>query len=104
MDIIYPEQAEPIPYAMDARCMYAGKSAELIRLVIPPGCEQELHDNPVDVLFVILQGEGILLFEHESFSVTLNGCLEVRSGRKRAWKNSGNQDLVLLVYRMLLDA
>lgn len=100
MDVRYPEHAERIPYEMDARYMYAGKSAELIRLVIPQGREQEIHDNPVDVLFFVVQGEGILVFEDVSFPVKRNGCLEVRSGRKRAWTNPGKEDLVLLVYKM----
>lgn len=96
-----PGNAEVIPYEFDARKIWKTSVAEVIRLVIPPGKSQELHDNPYDVIFYVLKGPGELLLENGSLHMESESCTEVKTGSKRAWKNNGNNDLILLVIKLL---
>lgn len=97
-----PWSAEVIPYEFDARRIWKTLGAEVIRLVIPPGKSQEMHDNPSDVIFYIMKGEGELMIEKEKVQLGPDSCLEVKTGNKRAWKNGGREELILLVIRLLV--
>lgn len=96
-----PENSEIIPYEFDARRMWETETAEIIRLVIPPGESMHLHDNPFDVIFYLMHGTGELIIEDQTFQLLAESCTEVRAGNIRAWKNPGKTDLIVLVIKLL---
>lgn len=96
-----PESAEVIPYEFDARKMCRAETAELIRLVIPPGKAMHSHNNPFDVIFYVMKGSGELTVENEVLMLKSESCIQVETGKNRSWKNLGTDDLIILVVKLL---
>ena len=78
-----------------------GTDYEMVRLVLGPGEAQQLHRNPHRVIFFVLQGNGILQVEGRTFQLGTGDGAEVMSYERRAWKNTGESDLELLVFKFL---
>lgn len=100
LNFLTPETAEIIPYEFDARRMCKTDTTELVRLVIPKGKSMHLHDNPFDVIFYVLNGYGELTVEDEVIKMNSESCLPVKTGKNRAWKNLGIDDLIILVVKL----
>jgi quercetin dioxygenase-like cupin family protein len=101
LTFLTPENAEIIPYEFDARKMCKTETAELVRLLIPPGKAMHSHDNPFDVIFYVVKGSGELTVEDEVLLMNTESCTRVETGKKRAWKNLGTDDLIILVVKLL---
>jgi quercetin dioxygenase-like cupin family protein len=101
LGFLTPETAEIIPYEFDARRMCKTETAELIRLLIPEGKAMHSHDNPFDVIFYVIKGYGELTVEGEVFKMSSESCLPVKTGKNRAWRNIGPDDLIILVVKLL---
>ena len=80
--------------------MFASEQAELIHLTLKRGEVLEKHDNPFDVIFYVLEGNGKLLAEDEVFKISANCSIFVKTGINRSWENTGDTDLKLLVYKV----
>jgi mannose-6-phosphate isomerase-like protein (cupin superfamily) len=96
-----PEESELIPYEFDARRMWNTQTLEIVRLVIPTDKSMNLHDNPSDVIFYLMQGSGELIMEDQTYQLSAESCTEVKTGTNRAWRNTGNTDLIVLVIKLM---
>lgn len=103
LKIVTPGIAEIIPYEFDARKMWQGESTEIIRLLIPEGKAMQLHHNPFDVVFYVIKGEGELVLDEQVFFMEKDSCVELKTGKMRAWKNTGKDDLVVLVFKLFKE-
>lgn len=92
--------AEKVPFNLDGRKMYTGHKVELIHLCLKPGEVLEKHANPFDVVFYILEGNGIVETDDQSASVEPDMSIEIESGVNRGLTNTGNGDLRLLVVKI----
>lgn len=101
LTFITPGSAEVIPYEFDARMMCKTETAELVRLVIPPGKAMYLHNNPFNVIFYVMKGFGELGVENEVLLLNSDSCIRVETGKNRAWRNTGTDDLIILVVKLL---
>ena len=99
--IVKLETAPKVPFKIEGRIMFASEQAELIHLTLKRGEVLEKHDNPFDVIFYVLEGNGKLMAEDDSFELTANSCISVKTGFLRSWENIGNTDLKILVYKIL---
>ncbi len=91
--------APKIPLDLDARKMYSSPQLEVIQLMLHPGEGMAPHVQPMDVIFFILSGSGILELENRIIESTEKSCIFVKAGVQRAWKNSGTGDFSLLVIK-----
>jgi mannose-6-phosphate isomerase-like protein (cupin superfamily) len=92
--------AEKVPFNLDGRKMYAGQKVELIHLCLKSGEVLDKHSNPFDVVFYILEGNGIVETDDQSTSVEPDMSIEIESGVNRGLTNTGNGDLRLLVVKI----
>lgn len=74
---------------------------EFIYISLKPGEEIELHANPRDVVFFVLEGKGIILVEDEKTGAEKNDCIEVKKNLQRGWRNESDDELRLLVIKSL---
>ncbi|HUW06527.1 MAG TPA: cupin domain-containing protein [Williamwhitmania sp.] len=101
MKIKLVETAEKVPFDLDGRKMFSSEKVEIIHLNLLPGENLELHSNPFDVIFYILEGEGIVETEDEQITVEPDMTIEIASGVKRGVKNVGPGNFRLLVIKIL---
>jgi len=103
MQIIEFENAKKVPFDLDGRIMYSNNPLELIQLTLKPKEVLALHSNPFDVVFYLVKGEGKLSIENESQIIQGYSTIFVEKGKQRGWENTNDEDLVLLVIKLLND-
>jgi len=90
-----------VPFDLEAYILHSEKQIELVHLLLKPGENLAEHKNPFDVIFFVAEGFGILSIEGKEFELKMNDVIKVTSDKNRAWKNNTNQDLRLLVIKLL---
>lgn len=93
--------AEKVPISIDARKMLVRNDCELIHLTLKPTEVLEKHSNPFDVAFYVLSGFGELEVGDETAIISADTVIEVAGGELRGWKNSGTENLRVLVVKLL---
>ena len=99
--ITTPETAPKVAFNLDGRIMFSSEKIELIHLTLQPGEKMELHSQPVDVVFYVISGNGILDFEGQSVNGPQGTCIHVPAGMQRGWKNNGPAEFRVLVVKDL---
>ncbi len=102
MRITELKSAERVPIDIDARKMLVRKECELIHLSLKPGEVLAVHSNPFDVAFYTLAGTGELTIGEETRIMTPDSVVEVAAGEMRGWKNTGSDELRVLVLKVLV--
>ena len=90
-----------VPFELDGHILHSEKQIELVHLLLKPEESLAEHKNPFDVIFFVTEGSGVLSIEGEEFSLKMNDVTKVTSDQKRGWRNNTNQDLRLLVIKLL---
>lgn len=94
MSIETAEKIYEIPGVKGYRIVNQGK-AEVVTLEIETDGEIELHALPVDILFYINSGEGLLYKGTENIKIKKNEKIFVEAGKERGWKNIGKETLLI---------
>lgn len=95
------ENSPKVPFDLEGYILHSEKQTELVHLTLKPGESLAEHKNPFDVIFFVAEGSGILTIEGEVFVLNMNDVTKVTSAKNRGWKNNSNQDLRLLVIKLL---
>ena len=93
--------AEKVPFNLDGRKMFIGKTVEIIHLSLKPGEVLEKHSNPFEVVFYILEGKGVLETDDNTTSVEPDMAIEIPLGVQRGIKNTSDSRLRVLVVKIL---
>ncbi len=88
-----------LPLETDAWQLVQTKELELIELHLMPGKTIPKHRNPSDVLFYVLEGEGVLCIGSKSYSLNKGDCTLVLKEKGRSWLNTSDKKLKLLVIK-----
>jgi len=90
-----------VPFDLEGYILHSEKQIELVHLTLKPGENLAEHKNPFDVIFFVAEGSGILSIESENFVLSKNDVTKVTSEKNRGWRNNTDQDLRLLVIKLL---
>ncbi|MBI9054024.1 MAG: cupin domain-containing protein [Bacteroidales bacterium] len=90
-----------VPFDLEGYILHSEKQIELVHLTLKPNETLAEHKNPFDVIFFIAEGSGILSIEGEGFVLSKNDVTKVTSDKNRGWQNNTDQDLRLLVLKLL---
>ncbi|UFS69405.1 cupin domain-containing protein [Geomonas sp. RF6] len=101
MKIVELGSAERVPINIDARKLCVREDLELIHLEFAPGEGLDVHANPFDVVFFVVEGSGELEVGGERRMVTQDAAVEVPAQVMRGWKNTGPGRLRVLVIKAL---
>jgi quercetin dioxygenase-like cupin family protein len=93
--------APRVPFNLDGKIMFTSGKFELVNLTLKPGEKIDKHVQPFDVLFYILEGDGILETDTENIDGTKNTAIFVPAGEPRGWNNTGSTDFKVLVFKDL---
>ncbi|MFZ4523334.1 MAG: cupin domain-containing protein [Bacteroidales bacterium] len=97
------DSAPRVPFKFDGRILFTCETCELIHLTLQPGEGMELHSQPMDVVFFVVEGSGSLAIGEEVLRVAENTTVHVKAGALRGWKNSGTVPLRILVNKYYLE-
>ena len=101
MEVKNISNSEKVPFNIDGWSLIKKDKAELIYLKLSPGQVLEIHKNPFDVMFFVVSGKGTLLHEEKEISMNKDDSIFIDSSINRGWKNNSENDLILLVYKIL---
>ena len=90
-----------VPIVLEAHILHSEKPVELVHLRLKPGEKLAEHKNPVDVIFFVIEGSGILTINGEPKKLNTTDTLKVTSDINRGWENNSNKDLKILVIKLL---
>jgi len=86
---------------LDAKIMYASKELDIVHLHLNPQEKIPVHQNPVTVIFCVLQGKGILTCRDDISELNQYDVVEIPAGVERGLSNTSPGDLRVLVIKKL---
>lgn len=90
----------PNPHGVDARRLYGGEHAEVVMITLKPGESLKRHITPVDVLFYVLEGEGIVEIGEEQARATKDMLIESPARIPHRWMNGSDRTFRVLVIKV----
>ncbi len=87
------------PHKIDARKLYDSKYAQVIHITLKPKEKLKRHITPVDVIFYVLEGKGIVEIGDEKEEVGKDTLIESPAGIPHCWYNESNETLRVLVIK-----
>ena len=87
------------PHKVDARKLFDSQNAQVIHLELKPGEKLIRHITPVDVIFYVLEGKGIVEIGNEKKEVAKDDLIESPANIPHCWYNESQSVLRFLVIK-----
>ena len=88
------------PHKIDARKLYDSEHAQVVHITLQAGESLKRHITPVDVIFYVLEGVGIVEVGDEKREVTIDTLIESPAGIPHCWYNESQSILRVLVCKV----
>jgi len=99
IDFLNIYEAPKVQAKLDGRIMFSGEKNEIIHLSLKSGEKIDLHDNPVNVVFYIIDGNGIFVTPDKEVNVKKDMRIYVATGEPRGLRNNSQTPLEVLVIK-----
>ncbi|MCK5155038.1 MAG: cupin domain-containing protein [Spirochaetales bacterium] len=86
-------------HGVDARNLYTTNNAMITVITLEPGQSLKRHITPVDVVFYVLQGTGIVEIGDEKLEVTIDTLVESPKDIVHCWYNESSSPLRFMVVK-----
>ncbi|AGK61985.1 Mannose-6-phosphate isomerase [Archaeoglobus sulfaticallidus PM70-1] len=93
-------EAKENPHNVEAKLVYDDEKAQIIHLTLKPGERLKRHVTPVDVVFYVLEGSGIVEIGDEKRLVEKDVAIESPAKIPHCWYNESNGVLRVLVIKL----
>jgi len=90
----------PNPHHVDARKVYESPHAMAVVITLQPGESLKKHITPVDVIFYVLEGTGIVEIGNERASCTKDMLIESPAKVPHRWINESSTVFRVLVVKV----
>jgi len=87
------------PHGIDARTLSSSPHAEALQIRLAPGERLHRHVTPVDVLFWVCRGTGVVEIGEEEREVGEGILVESPRGVPHAWRNDSEAEFRVLVVK-----
>ena len=87
------------PHGVDARNLYTRDEAMVTVITLTPGESLKRHITPVDVVFYVLQGTGIVAIGEEKQQVEADTLVESPKDILHCWYNESSDLLRFMVIK-----
>jgi mannose-6-phosphate isomerase-like protein (cupin superfamily) len=94
------QPAAPNPHGIDVRKVYDTENALVSHLTLQSGEKLIRHITPVDVLFYVLEGTGIVEIGEERLEVSSDTAIESPKDVPHCWYNESDRTLRILVVKV----
>jgi mannose-6-phosphate isomerase-like protein (cupin superfamily) len=88
------------PHGIDARKLYNTDHAQVVALTLQPGEQLKKHITPVDAIFFVLEGTGIVEVGDEKEEVSANTLIDSPAKIPHCWYNESDAVLRVLVVKV----
>jgi mannose-6-phosphate isomerase-like protein (cupin superfamily) len=92
-------QSKPNPHGVDARNISDKDSAQVVHITLQPGESLKKHITPMDVVFYVLEGQGIVEIGEERNEVGADTLIESPAKIPHRWINESKEVLRILVIK-----
>ena len=86
-------------HRVDVRNIYSTKDAMINVITLKPGEFLKQHITPVDVVFYVLKGTGVVEIGEEKKTVEENTLIESPKDIMHCWYNESDGDLAIMVIK-----
>jgi quercetin dioxygenase-like cupin family protein len=92
-------QSKPNPHGVDARNLSDKDHAQVVQITLQPGEFLKKHITPVDVVFYVLEGQGIVEIGEERKEVGADTLIESPAKIPHRWINESKGQVRILVIK-----
>lgn len=102
MKIIDVKEAEVThnPHGVDTRKIYDAENAQVVHITLKPGEVMKCHLTPVDVIFYVLEGRGVVEIGDKKKEVGTDTLIESPAKIPHCWFNGSENILRFLVVKV----
>src|SRR5512136_670621 len=83
-------QSKPNPHGVDVRNISDTKNAQVVHITLKPGESLKKHITPVDVIFYVLEGTGVVEIGEERKEVGQDTLIESPAKIPHRWINESD--------------
>lgn len=83
-------QSKPNPHGVDARSISDTDSAQVVHITLKPGESLKKHITPVDVVFYVLEGRGVVEIGEERAEAGPDTLIESPAKIPHRWINESD--------------
>lgn len=94
-------ESSPNPHHVDVRKIFESPAISAVVISLQPGESLKKHVTPVDVLFYVLEGTGVVEIGDEREAVSKDVAVESPAGIAHRWINESDALFRVLVVKML---
>ena len=87
------------PHGVKSQKLHTSEHISLMHLTLEPGEKLRQHITPVDVLFLVLEGEGVVEIGDEKKEVSKGVLIDSPKGLMHCWYNESDSFLRFLVIK-----
>lgn len=91
--------SKPNPHNVDARSLSNTQSAQVVHITLQPGESLKKHITPVDVVFYVLEGRGVVEIGEERQEVSADSLVESPAKIPHRWINESDAPFRVLVVK-----
>ncbi len=91
--------SKPNVHGVDARNISDTENAQVAHITLQPGEALKKHITPVDVVFYVLQGRGVVEIGEERAEVLADTLIESPAKIAHRWINESQKALCILVIK-----
>jgi mannose-6-phosphate isomerase-like protein (cupin superfamily) len=92
-------ESKPNPHGVDARNISDNDSAQVVHITLQPGESLKKHITPVDVVFYVLEGRGIVEIGEERREVGADTLIVSPARIPHLWINENKEPVRILVIK-----
>ncbi len=88
------------PHGVAASRIYDSKDAQVVHITLEPGESLKRHITPVDAIFYVLEGSGVVEVGEEREEYGADTLIESPAGIPHCWYNESEEQLRILVIKV----
>ncbi len=88
------------PHGVDVRRLFESDKVMVAHIMLKPGEQLKKHTTPVDVLFYVLEGTGVVEIGDEKKEVGKDTLIDSPAKIPHCWYNQGTETLRVLLIRL----
>lgn len=102
MNIIEVQKTKvaPNPHGVDVRKMFENDKVQIVHITLKPGEQLKKHVTPVDVLFYVLEGTGVVEIGYEKKEVGPDTLIDSPAKIPHCWYNQSTGTLRVLLLKL----
>ncbi len=97
--VVRNAQSKPNPHGVDARSLSDTANAQVSHIALKPGESLKKHITPVDVVFYVLEGRGVVEIGDEREDVGPDTLIESPAKIPHRWINESDKAVRILVIK-----